>query len=233
MRADGFRGVGDADGVGRAGDDTDEYGEEPAWVGGEEVEDAENKARERGLGAQALGFLALPRRARLGLLAALLRELALVLGIVGVGVVGVGVARIALDAGPGVAGPGGVDDIIPFRVVAVVGQRRHVRRGRRRRHGGGFERRGDGNGSGRGSGDRRRRTMRARKRGDARKRLKARAREKAHLAAVGAGALLRSRDETVIPFSHPACMGNISRIPDRRRVLRTAGPQKSRDYPNI
>ena len=92
---------------GRAGDDTDEYGEEPAWVGGEEVEDAENKARERGLGAQALGFLALPRRARLGLLAALLRELALVLGIVGVGVVGVGVARIALDAGPGVAGPGG------------------------------------------------------------------------------------------------------------------------------
>ena len=60
VRADGFRGVGNADGVGRAGDDTDEYGEEPAWVGGEEVEDAENKARERGLGAQALGFLALP-----------------------------------------------------------------------------------------------------------------------------------------------------------------------------
>ena len=159
--------------------------------------------------------------------AALLRELALVLGIVGVGVVGVGVARIALDAGPGVAGPGAEMDI-PFRVVAVVGQRRCVRRGRRRRHGGGFERRGDGNGSGRGSGDRRRRTMRARKRGDARKRLKARAREKARRAAVSAGALLLSRDETVIIDSLTPPQWEI--FPGFRTAEGTRGPRVRKNH---
>ena len=151
VRADGFRGVGNADGVGRAGDDTDEYGEEPAWVGGEEVERcAKPKTRHAsaGLAPRPLAFL----RSHAARASASLRRSSASSRSSSESSASVSSASVSRespstpdpasrDRGWMIFGRGAMDEE-DRRVVAVVGQRRHVRRGRRRRHGGGFERRG-------------------------------------------------------------------------------------------